>query len=92
MGFVMQDPTIFNYSVKENILYGKKDALNSEIRKAAEVANAMEFIESNELLEAVDNTAAALTEAFKSQKDTFVEMVGEERYAEKLEALELILK
>ena len=43
-GMVMQEPVLFNYSVFENILYGKQDAKNSEILNAAEVANAMEFI------------------------------------------------
>lgn len=31
MGLVMQEPTLFNYTITENILYGKMDALNSEI-------------------------------------------------------------
>jgi ATP-binding cassette subfamily B (MDR/TAP) protein 1 len=44
MGMVMQEPILFNYSIYENILYGKPDAKNSEILKAAEIANAMEFI------------------------------------------------
>jgi len=35
MGLVMQEPTLFNYTIKENILYGKDDALDSEIREAA---------------------------------------------------------
>ena len=29
MGLVMQEPTLFNYSIKENILYGNPDATNS---------------------------------------------------------------
>lgn len=45
----MQEPTLFNYTVKENILYGKNDATNSQIIQSAEVANAMEFINSEEL-------------------------------------------
>jgi ABC-type multidrug transport system fused ATPase/permease subunit len=40
----MQEPIIFNYSILENILYGKIDATNSEIMSAAEVANCTEFI------------------------------------------------
>lgn len=40
----MQEPTLFNYSIKENILYGKDIAYNSEIRDSALSANAMEFI------------------------------------------------
>jgi len=45
MGLVMQEPTLFNYTIKENILYGKGEATNSEIVKSAEIANAREFIE-----------------------------------------------
>jgi len=32
MGLVMQEPTLFNYTIKENILYGKDNSSNSEIR------------------------------------------------------------
>jgi ATP-binding cassette subfamily B (MDR/TAP) protein 1 len=49
MGLVMQEPILFNYSIKENILYGNDDAKDSEIRSSAQVANALEFIESQEL-------------------------------------------
>ena len=28
MGLVMQEPTLFNYSLKENILYGNQEASN----------------------------------------------------------------
>ena len=31
VSLVMQEPIIFNYSVLENILYGKLDATNSEV-------------------------------------------------------------
>ena len=31
MGLVMQEPTLFNYSIKENVLYGKVNASNQEI-------------------------------------------------------------
>lgn len=46
MGLVMQEPTLFNYTIKENILYGKSYATDKEIRDAADIANALEFIES----------------------------------------------
>lgn len=49
MGYVMQEPTLFHYSILENILYGKRDALNSEIQGAAKVANALDFIENKEV-------------------------------------------
>jgi ABC-type multidrug transport system fused ATPase/permease subunit len=35
MGLVMQEPTLFNYTIEENILYGKLDAKNSELKEAA---------------------------------------------------------
>lgn len=47
MGLVMQEPVLFNYTIKENILYGKMDAMNSEIVEAADIANAREFIENS---------------------------------------------
>lgn len=53
MGYVMQEPILFHYSVLENILYGNPDASNSEVHEAARIANALEFIERKEI---VDNT------------------------------------
>jgi ATP-binding cassette subfamily B (MDR/TAP) protein 1 len=44
MGYVMQEPTLFNYTIKENILYGNVDARDSEIVEASTTANAIEFI------------------------------------------------
>ena len=46
MGLVMQEPTLFNYTISENILYGNSHAYNSEVYDAAKVANALEFIEN----------------------------------------------
>lgn len=31
MGLVMQEPTLFNYSIQENLLYGNANASNEEI-------------------------------------------------------------
>ena len=31
MGLVMQEPTLFHYTIAENILYGKLDATNTEV-------------------------------------------------------------
>ncbi len=44
MGFVMQEPALMSYSVLDNILYGKQNALNSEVLVASEYSNAIEFI------------------------------------------------
>ena len=47
ISMVMQEPIIFNYSILENILYGKPNATNSEIKESCELANCMEFIENH---------------------------------------------
>jgi len=45
---VMQEPNIFNFNILENILYGKLDATNSEVLKAAQLSNCTEFIDKKE--------------------------------------------
>ncbi len=47
MGLVMQEPTLFNYTIAENILYGDLSASNSALKEAAAAANALEFIEGS---------------------------------------------
>ena len=45
IGFVLQDTVLFTGTIWENIAYGRPDASHTDIVKAAEAANAMEFIE-----------------------------------------------
>jgi ATP-binding cassette, subfamily B, multidrug efflux pump len=44
MGFVLQDSFLFEGTISDNIRYGKLDASDDEVRKAAERANAHSFI------------------------------------------------
>lgn len=46
MALVPQEILLFGGTIRENISYGKPSATESEIRDAAEKANALEFIES----------------------------------------------
>lgn len=46
VGIVPQDIVLFGGTIAENIRYGKLDATDEEVRRAAELANAMEFITS----------------------------------------------
>ena len=46
MSFVLQDTLLFRTTIWENIAYGKPGASASEIRRAAELANAHEFIDA----------------------------------------------
>lgn len=43
----MQEPLLFNDTIKNNILFGKLDATNEEVWQAAQQANAISFIESD---------------------------------------------
>ena len=45
MGIMMQDSFIFSGTIKDNILYGKLDATDEEIKKAARLVCADKFIE-----------------------------------------------
>ncbi len=45
MSFVSQDTVLFHAPIWQNIAYGKPDASRAEILKAADLANATEFIE-----------------------------------------------
>jgi len=46
IGLVPQDPIIFSASAFDNIRYGRPDAAPHEVRRAAEAAHALEFIEA----------------------------------------------
>ena len=47
----MQEPILFNVSIKDNILYGYPEATNKQVRDAAKLANAIEFIENENNIE-----------------------------------------
>ncbi|HEX8997236.1 MAG TPA: ABC transporter ATP-binding protein [Ktedonobacterales bacterium] len=46
MGFVPQRAVLFSGTIAENIRYGKPDATEEELRKAADIAQATEFIDT----------------------------------------------
>ncbi|KAL0398392.1 UNVERIFIED_CONTAM: ABC transporter B family member 9 [Sesamum radiatum] len=52
IGLVSQEPILFATTLKENILYGKEDATDEEIRRAIQLANAATFI--NKLPQGLD--------------------------------------
>ena len=52
IAYVPQEPMLFHRTLRENISYGKKNATDAEIRKAADQANATEFI--NKLPDGLD--------------------------------------
>jgi len=46
MGFVAQDVFLFHGTIRENLTYGRPDATDEEVRRAAELAEAATFIEA----------------------------------------------
>lgn len=50
IALVSQEPTLFAGTIRENIAYGTEDATEYEVRKAAMLANAHEFIRYGHLL------------------------------------------
>jgi ATP-binding cassette, subfamily B, multidrug efflux pump len=48
VGMVTQDTSLLHRSIRENILYGRPEASEDDMRKAAERAHALQFIESLE--------------------------------------------
>lgn len=45
IGFVPQDPVLFHRTLIENIRYGRRDATDEEVKKAASLAHCDDFIE-----------------------------------------------
>ena len=45
IGFVAQEPILFNGTIKENIKYGSSDATDEDVIQAAKKANVLEFAE-----------------------------------------------
>lgn len=93
MGLVMQEPTLFNYSIKENLLYGKNNATNAEICRAAKTANATDFIESADLTNAIEDTHKAIFEEFgKAENTEVLKTALGENYANTFKDLEKLAK
>lgn len=46
IGFIQQEPVLFNMSIRENIRYGRPAATVSQVDQAARLANAYEFIQA----------------------------------------------
>lgn len=91
VSLVMQEPIIYNYSVLENILYGDLHASNQQVYDAAELANVLEFIESNRGQE-VEESAQGLLNQMQSYKEAVVASIGEEKYGEEIELLKKLIE
>jgi len=63
IGYVGQEPVLFNASIKENMLFSKPDATETEIIDALKAANAWDFISEfeNKLETMVGGTGGSLS-------------------------------
>ena len=91
----MQEPILFNQSIKDNILYGMPTASDSDIRRACEQANALQFIESNfEELNKEQRTILnleSLQSTIKKLKDNYPNFVSLKDFELKEDYVEVLL-
>ena len=92
MGYVMQEPTLFNYSIKENILYGDTFARDSDILEASTIANAIEFIENQSFSAAFEDSASVLQRAFLERQQEVISIAGQEYFNIVIKKLEHLVK
>lgn len=71
----MQEPNIFNYSILENILYGKLDATNTEVLEATKIANCTDFIEKGSF-KGSDDSPIDLQKYMEENKDAIETLIG----------------
>lgn len=95
LSIVMQEPIIFNYTILDNILYGKTDASNKEIIAACELANCLEFIERQKDLEEVklcNELPSKLLTMLQESKEGLLkdDLLDEEKFKEWVETLKLM--
>lgn len=87
----MQEPSIFNYSILENILYGKLNATNSDVIHSTDTANCKEFIEKGSL-KGIDDTPEGIKKYMEDYKIEMVELIGESKYQEEIDVIEKLIK
>jgi ATP-binding cassette subfamily B (MDR/TAP) protein 1 len=91
LSLVMQEPSIFNYSIKDNLLYGNLEAKNSEIMEVAKVSNCSEFIDQGRL-ESIDDTNAGLLKELENNSNSYVAIWGQEEYQKQIDVLKKLVE
>lgn len=74
ISLVMQEPIIFNYTILDNILYGKLDANNGEVEEAATTSNCTEFIDGGHFKD-TDDRAVSLKEKMEKHKLAIIALI-----------------
>ena len=66
-------------------MYGKSDALNSEVEHSATISNCVEFLDKSQKVD--DESAQALIAAYENHKADIITLIGEEKFNEEIEVL-----
>lgn len=89
----MQEPLLFNVSIKDNIRYGNDNASDKRVWECAEMANAIQFIESNiedldnaDVHKQIDEKFAAKMSQYKHTYENFY--VLEDKYSKSILTLD----
>lgn len=91
ISLVMQEPQLFNISIKENILYGNLNAKNSDIDWACEVACCREFIKNKEI-SGLEDTPEQLMKTLEENKDGLIKKLNKHKYEELISLLKALQK
>lgn len=91
ISLVMQEPNIFNYSILENILYGKLDALNSEVLHATKISNCKDFIDKG-ALKGLDDTPRGILKFMEEHKVEMIALIGEDKFNEEMDIVKKLVE
>lgn len=90
ISLVMQEPNIFNYSILENILYGKLNATNTEVLQATKIANCTEFIEKGSF-KGLDESPQEILRYMENESKAMIDLIGQDKYNEELEVMKKLV-
>ena len=68
VGYVGQEPVLFNQTIRENILYGNPQANEQQIIEALKKANAYDFVKEKDLLDANVGTSGSQLSGGQKQR------------------------
>jgi len=76
----MQEPIIFNYTIQDNMLYGKLNADNEEIYLSSDKANCNEFIVHQEERKIKDIEPKELAKQMEANKEELLKDMIEKEF------------
>lgn len=90
ISLVMQEPIIFNYTIQDNMLYGKLEASNTEISASSNKANCTEFIQHTEERKIKDMEAKDVVKAMQANKENLLKEMTEKEFQTDLKEVQAL--